>query len=116
MIHSSTSSMNSLNTPLAQATAQKAEQVGAAAEHAVQQVRERVLPAAVRLASQAEDMAHRGVEAVRESGEHLRQRALQASDRSIGYVREEPVKAVLIAAAAGAALMALTRYLSQRRV
>ena len=32
-----------------------------------------------------------------------------ASDRTVTYIREEPVKSMLIAAAAGAALMALAR-------
>ena len=57
-------------------------------------------PALGRLASQAEDMARRGVESVR----HQTQ---LASDSTRGYIRDEPVKSVLIAAAVGAGLMAL---------
>jgi ElaB/YqjD/DUF883 family membrane-anchored ribosome-binding protein len=39
--------------------------------------------------------------------------AHQASDRTVAYIREEPVKSMLIAAATGAALMALARVISQ---
>jgi hypothetical protein len=43
----------------------------------------------------------------RETAEQLRQRALQASDRALAYTRDEPMKSLLIAAAAGALLMGL---------
>lgn len=102
-------------TPLADAAANTAEQVGHAAAHTTHLVRDRVLPGAARLATQAEDLAHRGVGAVRHGSQQLRERAHDASDRGINYVREEPVKAVLIAAAAGAAVMLLANLLSQRR-
>jgi ElaB/YqjD/DUF883 family membrane-anchored ribosome-binding protein len=39
--------------------------------------------------------------------------AHQASDRTVAYIREEPVKSMLIAAATGAALMALARVISR---
>lgn len=37
----------------------------------------------------------------------VREGAHQASDKTVSYIREEPVKAVLIAAVSGVALMAL---------
>jgi ElaB/YqjD/DUF883 family membrane-anchored ribosome-binding protein len=37
----------------------------------------------------------------------MRQRALQASNRAATYARDEPMKSLLIAAAAGALLMGL---------
>lgn len=43
----------------------------------------------------------------RETAEQLRQRALQSSDRALAYTRDEPMKSLLIAAAAGALLMGL---------
>ena len=43
----------------------------------------------------------------REAAERVRQRALQASDRAAAYARDEPIKSLLIAAAAGALLMGL---------
>ena len=43
----------------------------------------------------------------REVAEQVRQRALQASDRAAAFARDEPIKSLLIAAAAGALLMGL---------
>ena len=43
----------------------------------------------------------------REVAEEVRQRALQASDKAAAYARDEPMKSLLIAAAAGALLMGL---------
>lgn len=77
------------------------------AERALHDVRERVAPNAIRWASQAEELAHRGVSKVRESGEQVRERALAYSERGVQYVKDEPLKAVLIAAAAGALLVTL---------
>lgn len=71
--------------------------------------------AAVRLAGQAEDLAIRGIDAVRDSARQLRSRAADATDRGVQYVQEEPVKAVLIAAAAGAMVMALATWAGSRR-
>lgn len=71
--------------------------------------------AAVRLAGQAEDLAVRGLDAVRDGAQHLRSRAADATDRGVQYVQEEPVKAVMIAAAAGAALMVLAQWATSRR-
>ena len=48
-----------------------------------------------------------GIDAVRDSSAQLREKATQVSDATAGRVRDEPLKAVLIAAAAGAGLMAL---------
>ncbi len=43
----------------------------------------------------------------REMAEQVRQRALQASEKAAAYARDEPMKSLLIAAAAGAVLMGL---------
>jgi ElaB/YqjD/DUF883 family membrane-anchored ribosome-binding protein len=42
-----------------------------------------------------------------ELADQVRQRALQASDRAAAYARDEPMKSLLLAAAAGALLMGL---------
>ena len=42
-----------------------------------------------------------------ELADQVRQRALQASEKAAAYARDEPMKALLIAAAAGAVLMGL---------
>jgi ElaB/YqjD/DUF883 family membrane-anchored ribosome-binding protein len=64
---------------------------------------------------QASDLAQRAVEAVRQSSEKLQDKATRASDITVKYIREEPVKSLLIAAATGAALMALANLLLRSR-
>ena len=56
---------------------------------------------------QAGDLTHRGAEAVREGAKQVRDKAHSLGDHTVGYIKDEPVKSVLIAAAAGATLMAL---------
>ena len=55
---------------------------------------------------QATHAAQRGVAAIHETSEHLLDRARDVSDRTSSYVRHEPIKALLLAAAAGATLVA----------
>ena len=73
----------------------------------VDTVRDQAAPIIDRLSKQAEAVTRRGIDAVRDSSAQLREKAAQLSDTTVGYVRDEPVKAVLLAAATGAALMAL---------
>lgn len=58
---------------------------------------------------------HRGLDALRESSQHLRERAELARDGTLNYIKVEPVKAMLMAAATGAALMALVGLLTRSR-
>ena len=46
-----------------------------------------------------------------EVAEQVRQCALQASEQAAAYAREEPIKSLLIAAAAGALLMGVVSLL-----
>jgi ElaB/YqjD/DUF883 family membrane-anchored ribosome-binding protein len=73
----------------------------------VQDLRQQAAPLLNRATEQASVLAQRGVDAVRQGSRQVRDQALRASDGTLHYVREEPVKAMLIAAATGAALMAL---------
>lgn len=79
----------------------------------VETMRAEATPVLNRIATDADKLARRSAKAVRQSSEHLRGRATRARVTMLGYVKDEPVKAVLIAAATGAALMAL-RNLSGR--
>jgi ElaB/YqjD/DUF883 family membrane-anchored ribosome-binding protein len=101
------STRQATSNPTRSTLADSVEHFADGAEQALHSVRERVAPSAVRWATQAEELAHRGVSAVRDQSEHLRDRARVASDRGLQYVKDEPVKAVLIAAAAGALLALL---------
>lgn len=68
-----------------------------------------------RAGEQASTLAHRGLEAVREGSQQLRTSALHASDSTVGYIRQEPVKSVLFAAATGFVLMGLLMLAGRSR-
>lgn len=68
-----------------------------------------------RAANKASAMAHRGLDAVLDGSDQLRAKAQHAGDSTVEYIRQEPVKAMLMAAAAGAALTALISLLSRSR-
>ena len=73
----------------------------------VDTVRAQAAPVLNRLATDTEQFTRRSVDKVREGSQQLRGQALRATNTTLGYIKEEPVKAVLIAAAIGAVLMAL---------
>jgi ElaB/YqjD/DUF883 family membrane-anchored ribosome-binding protein len=56
---------------------------------------------------------HNGVDTVRDTSRQLREGAVHASDASVNFIKHEPIKSVLIAAATGAALMALIGLLNR---
>ncbi len=66
-----------------------------------------VLDQASAALDQAEALTHRGVEAVRDGVQQVRSKAHNLGDHTVSYIKDEPVKSVLIAAAAGATLMGL---------
>lgn len=78
---------------------------------AVHQLRNDTVPVMDRLSDQAQALARQGLDAVRDQSLHLQARARRTSDDTLHYIRDEPVKAVLIAAATGAVLMALAGLL-----
>ena len=81
----------------------------------VQDLHTQAAPLLSRATEQASALAQRGVDAVRDSSQQLRDKALQASDSTVSYIKDEPVKAMLIAAATGAALMAMLSLLTRSR-
>ncbi len=81
----------------------------------VDEVRSQAAPLLNKVSSQAEAAARRGMEAVRDTSQQLRERAQQAQDMTVAYVKDEPIKAMLIAAATGALLMGLISLLGRSR-
>lgn len=79
----------------------------------IHELRDTAVPAINRLASEAETLARRGLDTMRERSAQIRERAVRVSDNTVGYIKDEPVKSMLIAAATGAALMALVSLLSR---
>ena len=71
------------------------------------ELRQQVSPLLERAGEQAGALAQRSADAVRERAQQLRAQTTRVSDGTLNYIKDEPVKAVLIAAAAGAALVAL---------
>jgi len=79
----------------------------------VQDLRQQAAPLFNRVGEQAGAMAQRGVDAVLDSSAQLRERALKAQDNTVSYIKDEPIKAMLIAAGAGAALMAMLSLMTR---
>ncbi len=80
----------------------------------VDDVRDQAMPALNRMAARAEALARRSADVVRDGSAQIKDRAQRTGDMTIGYIKDEPVKAMLIAAATGAALMALISLMSRR--
>ena len=59
-------------------------------------------------------LAQRGSDALRHAADQTRERALTARDTTRGHIQDEPLKAVLIAAAVGAGLVLLVSLLTRR--
>jgi ElaB/YqjD/DUF883 family membrane-anchored ribosome-binding protein len=68
-----------------------------------------------RAGGHAESMAHRGAQALLRGSAQLQAGAQQVSHQATAYIQREPVKAVLMAAAGGAVLMALMALVSRSR-
>ena len=67
-----------------------------------------------RLVDDANHLAHTSGEMLRQGAEQLQAGAVQARDSTLEFIQREPVKAVLIAAAAGAVLMWMSSSLTSR--
>ncbi len=72
-------------------------------------------PLLSRMNQRAREMAHDGYDAARERAGALRDRGQQAVESTRGYVQDEPIKSLLIAAAVGAAVIALVEVVRIRR-
>ena len=73
----------------------------------VETLRDEVPGTMARAAARIDGLARRGIERASLAGSELRRQVDRAGDRSVDYVRDEPTKSVLIAAATGAVLAAL---------
>lgn len=81
----------------------------------LQNLRLQTTPKLERASERVSAMAQRGMDGVRDTSHQLRVKAEHASDTTLNYIKEEPVKAVLIAAATGAALLALVSLVGAGR-
>jgi len=85
-----------------------------AAERALHSTQNSAHQALGRMADQASGLIERGSAAVHQRSDQLRAQARHGRESTASYIQHEPFKAVLIAAAAGAALMLLGSLLSHR--
>jgi ElaB/YqjD/DUF883 family membrane-anchored ribosome-binding protein len=72
-------------------------------------------PLLARVGQRTRDRASDGYDAARERAAALRDRSQQAVESARGYVKDEPIKSLLIAAAVGAAVIALVEVVRVRR-
>jgi ElaB/YqjD/DUF883 family membrane-anchored ribosome-binding protein len=77
-------------------------------------LRDRFDPMAERLGERAADMGRQGADWMSGNGERMRASMARTSDRTVRYVRDQPMRSMLLATAAGAALFALARLMSGR--
>lgn len=82
---------------------------------AVDDMRDTAAPKLQELAAKADALVQRGTEVLRDKSANVRLQAQHASEQTVGFIREEPVKSVLIAAAAGAAMLAVLSLLLRTR-
>ncbi len=81
----------------------------------VKRASEKAAPLLDRASEQASALAQRGMDALRGSTQQLQDKAKQASATTVSYIKDEPVKSILIAAATGAVLMALISLIGRSR-
>ena len=81
----------------------------------VEDMRQQAAPRLNRATEQGNTLAQQGMDTVRDTSQQLREQAIRAADSTVSYVKEEPVKAMLIAAATGAVLMALLSLMIRSR-
>ncbi len=103
--------MNDTTTPSTTAgnmidrAAQRSDAAIQAGTDAAHQALEGLSQSARQLQADAGHLSQRGLDALRDSTREARISARRAGERTVGYIQDEPVKAVAIAAAAGAVLM-----------
>jgi ElaB/YqjD/DUF883 family membrane-anchored ribosome-binding protein len=75
------------------------------------------VPGAIsRAAARVDEITRQGIERARQTSSDVRNQVVRAGDRTVSYIQDEPVKSVLIAAAAGAAIVALVSLLTRSQM
>ncbi|WP_374567415.1 hypothetical protein [Ideonella sp.] len=84
-------------------------------DSSVDDMRDTAPSAFSRAAAQMEALTRRGMDRARDASNQVRDQAHRAGDRAVGYIQHEPVKSVLIAVAAGAAVAMLAGWFARSR-
>lgn len=85
-----------------------------ALHHAVDSVSHAVHKTVEELNAEGAELMQRSSQTLHQQTEQLRTQFKEAREKTLDYIQHEPLKAVLIAAASGAALVLLTSWLGQR--
>ena len=85
------------------------------AESRVRRLRQEIEPGMNDLAQRAQELATRGIQYCAETTDRARRRIGHAADATGRYVAEQPVKSLLLAAVAGAALATAAGYAARAR-
>ncbi|MDB5816980.1 MAG: hypothetical protein JWQ11_620 [Rhizobacter sp.] len=81
----------------------------------VRRTKDRLQPMASQFADDAQTMARTSLEAARRRSMQVRDAAADAASYTTDYVKERPVKSLLIAAAAGIAVYGIARAINRAR-
>jgi len=81
----------------------------------VDRLHEKAAPALSAAASKIEQMAKGSYDSVLHGYASAKERAVKTSDDTVAYIKDEPVKSVMIAAATGAAVAAVMMYLMRSK-
>jgi ElaB/YqjD/DUF883 family membrane-anchored ribosome-binding protein len=81
----------------------------------VQDLRKQAAPLLNHASATANAYLQQGMDAMHNGSNKVRAQARRASACTVHYIKDEPVKAILLAAAAGAVLSALVRMASRAR-
>lgn len=82
---------------------------------ALMDLRQQAEPLLNRTGDQVSAFAQHGINSVRDTSRQLRNKAQRASDHTLNYIQDEPVKSILIAAAVGVVFMSLVSLISHLR-
>lgn len=94
---------------------QTANKVGNKFSSDLEAGRSQASPSIKKVAEQAQSIVGQGIDSARAAAQRVRDGAAQASDSLVTYTKENPVKAILVAAASGALLLTLFNALSRSR-
>jgi len=72
-------------------------------------------PALTKIAGQTQMLRRQGLDAISDATQRARDAASKASDSIVSYTKENPVKALMIAAASGALLLGIFKVLKVSR-
>jgi ElaB/YqjD/DUF883 family membrane-anchored ribosome-binding protein len=92
-----------------------AKDAGNALSNKVDDVRSEAGPTLTKAVGRAQSMGRQGMDAVSDAAQRARDFSVNASDAIIGYTKDNPLKALLIAAASGAAVLGLIQVLRASR-